>query len=196
MDPCLSWYEFSSRQGNGNSFNSATVAELVSQVHTLSHGRLFCGIVAEQFGNIQIDGQNLIDLQPMKLLYIASKSTTPPEIRKRVETLDITTHKQYREALSEIRARDAKIEDLLEMSEAADRRAEEAERKRKEANEGYSAAMETLRQAQEEQRAKARPTERARAPIPSRPHRQATSLALTSYVCTCARTGRLILRVV
>lgn len=106
--------------------------------------------VAEQFGNIQIDGQNLIDLQPMKLLYIASKSTTPPEIRKRVETLDITTCKQYQEALAEIRARDTKIEDLLEMSEAADRRAEEAERKRKEANEGYSAAMETLRQAQED----------------------------------------------
>lgn len=30
--------------------------------------------VAEQFGNIQIDGQNLIDIQPLKLLYAASRS--------------------------------------------------------------------------------------------------------------------------
>lgn len=106
--------------------------------------------VAEQFGNIQIDGQNLIDIQPLKLLYATSKPSTPPEIREKVENLDITTYKQYQEALAEIRARDAKIKDLLEMSEAADRRAEEEERKRKESNEGYAAAMDTLRQAQED----------------------------------------------
>lgn len=106
--------------------------------------------VAEQFGNIQIDGQNLIDIQPLKLLYATSKPSTPPEIREKVENLDITTYKQYQEALAEIRARDAKINDLLEMSEAADRRAEEEQRKRKEADEGYAAAMETLRQAQED----------------------------------------------
>lgn len=106
--------------------------------------------VAEQFGNIQIDGQNLIDIQPLKLLYATSKPSTPPEIREKVENLDITTYKQYQEALAEIRARDAKINDLLEMSEAADRRAEEEQRKRKEADEGYAAAIETLRQAQED----------------------------------------------
>lgn len=86
--------------------------------------------VAEQFGNIQIDGQNLIDIQPLKLLYAASKPSTPPEIRERVENLDITSHKQYQDALAEIRARDAKIKDLLEMSEAADRRADAAQTER------------------------------------------------------------------
>src|SRR5699024_6447766 len=39
---------------------------------------------------------------------------------------DITTHKQYQEALAEIRTRDAKIKELLEMSEESDRRADEA----------------------------------------------------------------------
>ena len=91
----------------------------------------------------------LEELSP-SLLYAAAKPSAPAELVQAVKDGDITTHKQYQEALSEIRARDAKIEDLLEMSEAADRRAEEAERKRKEANEGYSAAMETLRQAQED----------------------------------------------
>lgn len=100
--------------------------------------------VAEQFGNIQIDGQNLIDLQPMKLLYIASKSTTPPEIRKRVETLNITTCKQYQEALSEIRARDAKIHELLEMSEAADRRADDAQMRAREAQRERDGARQAL----------------------------------------------------
>lgn len=97
--------------------------------------------VAEQFGNIQIDGQNLIDIQPLKLLYATSKPSTPPEIREKVENLDITTYKQYQEALAEIRARDAKINDLLEMSEAADRRAEEAERMRQDAQQKCEEAI-------------------------------------------------------
>ena len=113
--------------------------------------------VAEQFGNIQVDGKSLIDIQPLKLLYAASKPSTPKEIRKRVENLDITTHKQYQEALTRIRTLENQNASLLHSyetergkAEAADRRAEEEERKRKEANEGYAAAMETLRQAQED----------------------------------------------
>lgn len=113
--------------------------------------------VAEQFGNIQIDGQNLIDIQPLKLLYATSKPSTPPEIREKVENLDITTYKQYQEALARIRTLENQNASLLHSyetergkAEAADRRAEEEQRKRKEANEGYAAVMETLRQAQED----------------------------------------------
>lgn len=84
------------------------------------------------------------------LLYAAAKPSAPAELVQAVKDGDITTHKQYQDALAEIRARDAKIENLLEMSEAADRRAEEAERKRKEADEGCASAMENLRQAQED----------------------------------------------
>lgn len=94
--------------------------------------------------------QATLEAASPSLLYAAAKPSAPAELVQAVKDGDITTHKQYQEALAEIRARDAKIKDLLEMSEAADRRAEEAERKRQEANEGYSAAMETLRQAQED----------------------------------------------
>lgn len=73
--------------------------------------------VAERFGNIQIEGQSLIDIQPLKLLYDTSKPSTPPEIRKKVENLDITTHKQYREAMAQLKAAQeaqAKAEHQLE----------------------------------------------------------------------------------
>lgn len=113
--------------------------------------------VAEQFGNIQIDGQNLIDIQPLKLLYATSKPSTPPEIREKVENLDIKTYKQYQEALARIRTLENQNASLLHSyetergkAEAADRRAEEEQRKRKEADEGCASAMETLRQAQED----------------------------------------------
>lgn len=56
--------------------------------------------VAEQFGNIQVDGKPLIDLQPLKLLYATSKPSTPPEIRQQVENLDITSYKQYQDLLA------------------------------------------------------------------------------------------------
>lgn len=94
--------------------------------------------------------QATLEAASPSLLYAAAKPSAPAELVQAVKDGDITTHKQYQEALAEIRARDAKINDLLEMSEAADRRAEEAERKRKKANEGYASVMETLRQAQED----------------------------------------------
>ena len=94
--------------------------------------------------------QATLEAASPSLLYAAAKPSAPAELVQAVKDGDITTHKQYQEALAEIRARDAKINDLLEMSEAADRRAEEAERKRKEADEGCASAMETLRQAQED----------------------------------------------
>lgn len=106
--------------------------------------------VARLFDNSTPREEKVLEELGPSLLYAAAKPSAPAELVKAVKDGDITTHKQYQEALAEIRARDAKIEDLLEMSEAADRRAEEAERKRKEANEGYSSAMETLRQAQED----------------------------------------------
>ena len=64
---------------------------------------------------------------PAKLLYAAAKPSAPPTLVQAVKDGDITSHKQYQEAMAEIRARDKKITDLLEMSEAADRRADKAE---------------------------------------------------------------------
>lgn len=107
--------------------------------------------VAEQFGNIQIDGQNLIDIQPLKLLYAASKPSTPPEIRERVENLDITTYKQYQDAMTRIRTLENQNASLLHSyetergkAEAADRRADAAQTER-DAAESRARAAEKVR---------------------------------------------------
>lgn len=108
----------------------------------------------------------LEELSP-SLLYAAAKPSAPAELVRAVKDGDITTHKQYQEALAEIKARDAKIRDLLEMSEASDRRADNAEQElkqvrqdaaldRKEREDAHAAAMryksECDRRAQDQQR--------------------------------------------
>lgn len=77
--------------------------------------------------------QATLEAASPSLLYAAAKPSAPAELVQAVKDGDITTHKQYQEALAEIRARDARIKDLLELSDAADRRAEEEERKRRDA---------------------------------------------------------------
>lgn len=81
----------------------------------------------------------LEELSP-SLLYAAAKPSAPAELVQAVKDGDITTHKQYQEALAEIKARDAKIQELLEMSENSDRRADEAEAKAKKAEQERDAA--------------------------------------------------------
>ncbi|MDY5007623.1 hypothetical protein [Candidatus Allofournierella merdipullorum] len=71
--------------------------------------------------------QATLEAASPSLLYAAAKPSAPGELVQAVKDGDITTHKQYQEALAEIRARDTKIQELLEMSEAADRRADEAQ---------------------------------------------------------------------
>lgn len=60
--------------------------------------------VAEQFGNIQIEGKSILDMRPLKLLYAAAKPSTPEQIKQAVFSGDITTNKQYQEALAQIKA--------------------------------------------------------------------------------------------
>lgn len=86
--------------------------------------------VAEQFGNIQVEGKDLIGLQPLKLLYAASKPSTPPEVRQKVETLDITSYKQYQDLLTQLKA---KSDELAAVKAEADRRAEQAKSREEEA---------------------------------------------------------------
>lgn len=85
--------------------------------------------------------QATLEAASPSLLYAAAKPSAPAELVQAVKDGDITTHKQYQEALAEIRARDARINDLLEMSEAADRRAEEAERMRQDAQQKCEEAI-------------------------------------------------------
>ena len=87
---------------------------------------------------------------PAALLYAAAKPSAPAELVRAVKDGDITTNKQYQEALAEIRARDAKITDLLEMSEAADRRADKAEQTAKDTARERDAALRRAAEAEKQ----------------------------------------------
>lgn len=108
----------------------------------------------------------LEELSP-SLLYAAAKPSAPAEVVQAVKDGDITTHKQYQEALAEIRAKDAKIQELMEVSKDAARQADEARAwakkaeqeaalDRKEREDAHGKAMhykaECDRRAQEQQR--------------------------------------------
>lgn len=97
--------------------------------------------VSKLFDNSTPREEKVLEELGPSLLYAAAKPSAPAELVQAVKDGDITTHKQYQEALAEIRARDAKINDLLEMSEAADRRAEEAERMRQDAQQKCEEAI-------------------------------------------------------
>lgn len=65
--------------------------------------------VAERFGNVELNGQSILDVQPMTLLYEASKASAPEEVSHQVETGGITTHKQYQEALAQVKAKEGEL---------------------------------------------------------------------------------------
>ena len=94
--------------------------------------------------------QATLEAASPSLLYAAAKPSAPAELVQAVKDGDITSHKQYQEALAVIRARDEKITELLEMSEAADRRADKAEQAAKdtarERNEALRRATEAEKQ--------------------------------------------------
>ena len=66
--------------------------------------------VAEQFGNIQLEGKSILDVQPLKLLYAAAKPSTPEVVKQAVFTGDITSYKEYQELLEQVRKKDAYLE--------------------------------------------------------------------------------------
>lgn len=65
--------------------------------------------VAEQFGNIQLEGKSILDVQPLKLLYAAAKPSTPEAVKQAVFTGDITTYKEYQELLAQLKAKEYKL---------------------------------------------------------------------------------------
>ena len=77
--------------------------------------------------------QEVLADAPAKLLYAAAKPSAPAELVQAVKDGDITTNKQYQEALAQLKAKDTKITELIEYSEAADRRADAAEQRAREA---------------------------------------------------------------
>lgn len=90
--------------------------------------------VAEQFGNIQLEGKSIFDVQPMKLLYAAAKPSTPEEVKQAVFTGDITTYKEYQEVMAQLKAEkeradsaEAREEEAWKMQSKAEARAHKAE---------------------------------------------------------------------
>lgn len=75
--------------------------------------------VAEQFGNIQLEGKSILDVQPLKLLYAAAKPSTPTQVKQAVFSGDITSYKEYQDLLAQIKAE-------KERADAAETREEEA----------------------------------------------------------------------
>lgn len=65
--------------------------------------------VAKQFGNIQLEGKSIFDVQPMKLLYAAAKPSTPEEVKQAVFTGDITTYKEYQEVMAQLKAKEDEL---------------------------------------------------------------------------------------
>ena len=90
--------------------------------------------VAEQFGNIQLEGKSIFDVQPMKLLYAAAKPSTPEEVKQAVFTGDITTYKEYQDLMAQFKAE-------KERADAAEAREEEAWNLRESASQKYNAAL-------------------------------------------------------
>lgn len=123
--------------------------------------------VARMFFNSTPEEQAALLNTGKSLLAEAAKPSAPAEVVQAVKDGDITTHKQYQEALAEIRAKDAKIQELMEVSKDAARRADEARAwakkaeqeaalDRKEREDAHEKAMhykaECDRRAQEQQR--------------------------------------------
>lgn len=107
--------------------------------------------VAEQFGNIQLEGKSIFDVQPMKLLYAAAKPSTPEEVKQAVFTGDITTYKEYQDLMAQIKSKDAQLEaahadisGLKDRATAAEAREEEAWSMVSKAQDEAKAAQENL----------------------------------------------------
>lgn len=75
--------------------------------------------IAEQFGNIQIDGQSIFDVRPMKLLYAAAKPSTPQEVKQAVFSGDITTYKEYQDLMAQLKAEKERADSVEAQLEAA-----------------------------------------------------------------------------
>lgn len=93
--------------------------------------------------------QATLEAASPSLLYAAAKPSAPEELVQAVKDGDITTHKQYQEALAEIRAKDAKIQELMEVSKDAARQADEARAWAKKAEQEAQDAVRTIQRKQE-----------------------------------------------
>ena len=105
--------------------------------------------VAERFGNIQIEGKPIFDVQPLKLLYAVAKPSAPAELVEQVKTGDITSYKEYQELLAQIKAEKERAdaaETRLKNSCIAEQNAWEAMQKAENARDAALANVQNLKE--------------------------------------------------
>lgn len=115
--------------------------------------------VAEQFGNIQLEGKSILDVQPLKLLYAAAKPSTPEVVKQAVFTGDITTYKEYQELMAQLKAEKERADSaeksaqnarkenayFKELVKSAEAQTHKDEEKREEAESRYESALADIR---------------------------------------------------
>ncbi len=122
--------------------------------------------VAERFGNIEVDGKSILDVQPATLLYEAAKPSAPADMVRKVTTCEITSSAEYRAVLKENQQLRTDRVNAMNQAEREKARAEKAEAERDKARAdqlntakdcnrlGLKADKEKARADQAEQRAK------------------------------------------
>ena len=115
--------------------------------------------VAEQFGNIQLEGKSILDVQPLKLLYAAAKPSTPEVVKQAVFTGDITTYKEYQELMAQLKAEKERADSaeksaqnarkenayFKELVKSAEAQTHKDAEKREEAESRYGSALADIR---------------------------------------------------
>lgn len=111
--------------------------------------------VAEQFGNIQLDGKSILDVQPATLLYEAAKPSAPADMVRKVTTCEITSSAEYRAVLKENQQLRTDRVNAMNQAEREKQRADAAEAQRDAANADIS-GLTTRAERAEAERDKAR----------------------------------------
>ena len=86
--------------------------------------------VAERFGNIEVDGKSILDVQPATLLYEAAKPSAPADMVQKVTTCEITSSAEYRAVLKENQQLRTDRVNAMNQAEREKQRADAAEAQR------------------------------------------------------------------
>lgn len=89
--------------------------------------------VSEKFGNIEVDGKSILDVQPATLLYEAAKPSAPADMVQKVTTCEITSSAEYRAVLKENQQLRTDRVNAINQAEREKQRADAAEAREEEA---------------------------------------------------------------
>jgi hypothetical protein len=116
-----------SKHGNRGDDSFRAWCESISLSKSSAHNLLR---VAERFGNIEVDGKSILDVQPATLLYEAAKPSAPADMVRKVTTCEITSSAEYRAVLKENQQLRTDRVNAMNQAELEKQRAEKAEAER------------------------------------------------------------------